>query len=153
VKPLLFLDVDGVINAVDRTLDVETVERKGYAIRFQPWLRECLLELHEHFEVVWCTTWEEDAEPSFAEVLGLPGTRDRVQWATRRMSGISGDKLPALERYAGDRPWAFIDDDAAWELTRHEVTAPTYLIVEPDPKVGLTRAHTDQLITFAREVS
>jgi hypothetical protein len=144
MKPLLFLDVDGVINACDPSLDVETIEREGFKIRFQPWLRECLLELHEHFEVVWMTTWREKAEPSFADVLGLPGQRAYVPWADF--------KIPALLMYACDRPWAFVDDDATWELEqlkRRGISVSTGLIVVPDAEVGLAREHTHMLVAWA----
>lgn len=152
MKPLLFLDVDGVVNACDPTLPLqpgtETIKRKGYLIVLQPWLRGCLLRLHEYFEVVWCTTWREEAEPCFAEVLGLPGKRDYVKWGNL--------KLPALVAYAGDRPWAFVDDDAKWELSQLHPAfdmMPDSLIVTPDVKVGLTEEQTEQLLRFAEAYS
>lgn len=153
MKPLLFLDVDGVINALDKSLDGEMIERKGFKIRFQPWLRECLLRLHEHFEVVWCTTWEEEAESCFAEVLGLPGTRPYVNWRQRMHDNR---KLPHLLEYAGNRPFAWLDDMATMEFEelgyRPDAFRPN-LIVVPDDKVGLTPAHTDQLIAFAESMT
>lgn len=155
-RPLLFLDVDGVVNACDPRLthnpDVQTIEREGFLIRIQPWLRECLLELHEHFEVVWMTTWRDKAEPSFAEVLGLPGQRDFVPWEDY--------KLPALIEWAGDRRWAFVDDDAAWELfqlgfeSKANYETSSYnldgnLVITPKVEVGLTRKQTAELIEWA----
>jgi hypothetical protein len=143
VKPLLFLDVDGVINACPPPEGAEVIVREGFRIGIQPWLRECLLRLHEHFEVVWMTTWREKAEPCFAEVLGLPGERPYVPWEHY--------KLPALRTYACDRPWAFVDDDAEWELRSLGLTRTMVggFIVCPKVEEGLTVKQTDMLVAYA----
>jgi hypothetical protein len=62
-------------------------------------------------------------------------------------------KLDALDRYAGDRAAAWVDDNidetcVAWADGR---AAPT-LIVETDPSTGLTEAHVEELLAWAHGV-
>lgn len=141
MKPYLFLDVDGVVNALDPSLPV-TFRAKCYPIRIQEWVPRCVQELDEAFEIVWCTTWRGEAEPTFRGPLGLTGHRAYVDWL--RM------KLPDLLRYAKDRPWAFADDEAEWELRQlHGSFRDTGLFIIPDGNVGLTVAHTHILLEYA----
>jgi len=60
------------------------------------------------------------------------------------------DKVPAVAAYVGDRPAAWIDDIVvpeanAWAESR---AAPT-LLVQTDHRLGLQRAHVDQLVEWA----
>lgn len=151
MKPLLFLDVDGVINALDRRLPV-TFKAEGqghdYPIRIQPWLKGCLADLHEHFEVVWLTTWRDEAEREFAARLELPDPpREHVEWETF--------KIPHMLEYAGERRWAMVDDEARFNGTAFlgQDGSARGLIHEPDPYVGLTREATDMLISYAESLS
>jgi hypothetical protein len=108
--------------------------------------------LQEHFELVWCSGWEEKADEYLPLALGLPrglrhltfspadGSRPARHW-----------KLDAIEAHAGpDRPLAWIDDQFddtchRWAQAR---AAPTELVA-PDPALGLTAAHAAHLQLWA----
>ena len=106
-------------------------------------LRARLPALLDLFDIVWATSWCDDANRDVAPLLGLPGLPVLPVTAHWR-------KLSLVREAAGDeRPIAWADDrleeDAhAWARDR---TGPTLLIV-PHGKQGLTTAHVDDLVAF-----
>ena len=152
-KPLLFVDIDGVISVF------------GFAVAAPPpgtWLdvdgvwhlisaaaAGHLLALADEFDLVWCSGWEDKADEHLVRALGLPVRPPFLTFPVP--TGTVHWKLAAVERHAGDRPMAWIDDgfDAschAWAAAR---TAPT-LLVATDPAVGLDDAAAAGLERFAR---
>ena len=157
MKPLLFLDVDGVINlfGIDAEEDSVLVKHEIRARReddftlplcARPELASQLRRLDELFEVIWCTAWFEGAN-GILEALGLERRWEVVHWDQW--------KLPAVVERAGSRRWAFIDDDLAWE--RRETAkqgfelpaSPEHLVVDVNPRVGLDRELMAELERFA----
>ena len=107
---------------------------------------ERIRRLAEVFEPVWCTAWRDAAHHALWGPLGLP---QHPQWPSVEWQDL---KLPAILRFAGDRPWALIDDDVAFELREFPgrlPDEPPHLLVGPDPAVGITDEHVRQLIDFA----
>jgi hypothetical protein len=124
-----------------------------------------LLDLAEHFELVWASGWEERANDHLPHLLGLPGGMpflrfERGASAPRRaLLGASAGslaahwKLAAIDAHAGARPLAWIDDaldESCHEWARRR-TAPT-LLVETDPRRGLTEREAAVLMAWAREI-
>jgi hypothetical protein len=151
-KPLLFVDIDGVISlfgfAPDRRPAGAWLNVDGVVHLLSATARGHLLELSEHFELVWASGWEEKANEHLPLALELPGPLPYLTFAPADTHGHW--KLAALEEHAGDRPLAWIDDghdDAcrAWAAARE---APT-LLVSTDPAAGLTDAHVAQLTAWA----
>lgn len=143
-RPILFLDVDGVLNCYEHP-DCEELRTSGGLTYVPRGTRERVARLLEVFEPVWATAWRGSAHAHHRDHLELSDTPWRhVDWEK--------EKLPSILRYAGDRPWAFVDDDAGWELSYlHPAFGeiPNTLIVVPDPEVGLTDEHVDRLLAFA----
>jgi hypothetical protein len=151
-KPLLFVDIDGVISLFgfppDRRPPGAWANVDGVVHLLSATARGHLLELSEHFELVWASGWEEKANEHLPVALELPGPLPYLTFAPADTHGHW--KLAALEAHAGDRPLAWIDDahdDAcrAWAAAR---AAPT-LLVATDPATGLTDAHVAQLTAWA----
>jgi hypothetical protein len=78
-KPVWFLDVDGVINAVSKIENVhysqfstweETVVN-GYKIRYSPEVVDFINKMSERVEVRWLTTWRDKAVEMLAPALGI----------------------------------------------------------------------------------
>ncbi len=143
-KPLLFVDIDGVISlfafAPDRRPPGAWANVDGVPHLLSATARAHLLELSEHFELVWASGWEEKANEHLPLALRLPGPLPYLTFAPADTHGHW--KLAALEAHAGDRPLAWVDDghdDAcrAWADARD---APT-LLVATDPATGLTGTH------------
>ncbi|MEU5532653.1 HAD domain-containing protein [Streptomyces sp. NPDC020362] len=109
-------------------------------------------------ELVWATTWMDDANAVLAPWLGLPPLpvvqwpdedepSDLLHWKTR----------PLVDRAAG-RPFVWIDDelteaDRAWVAVQHPEPA---LLHRVDHRYGLTEADfgsiRDWLTTYGRQV-
>ncbi len=150
--PLLFVDIDGVISLfgfepaaapagtwlnVDGVPHLISATASGH-----------LLALAHVFDLVWCSGWEDKADEHLLPALGLP-VRPPFLTFSAPTSAVHW-KLAAVERHAGDRPAAWIDDafDAschAWAAARR---APT-LLVATDPAIGMTDAHVGRLERFA----
>jgi hypothetical protein len=152
-KPLLFVDIDGVLSVFGFSptarpagtwLDVDGVPHLISAAA-----AEHLLALVSVFDLVWCSGWEEKADEHLVRVLNLPVRPPFLTFTVA--TGTAHWKLGAVERYAADRPMAWIDDGFdeschAWAAAR---AAPT-LLVPTDPAVGLDDAAAACLERFAR---
>lgn len=85
MKPLLGLDVDGVLNcfgsiwtdeydAVAWEMPPFSPPNASYMLRVPRGTSGRLATLGERFEIVWCTMWEERAHPAFVGKIGGIGT-------------------------------------------------------------------------------
>ncbi len=156
-KPLLFLDVDGVLNPVcphpDAGFDSHTL--LGYAVLLSGRHRDWLDELADTYDLVWATTWEDEANRHIAPCLGLP------QLPVVRLTGYvpqPGDpRVPLMEllssrkwapilRYADGRPFAWIDDVIPDRLVRRAHFRRDRVLLPIDPGQGLERHHVDRLL-------
>lgn len=156
-KPLLFVDVDGVISLFGfppaavppgRFLMVE-----GIAHFLSASAGEHLRRLADRFEPVWCTGWEERANDHLPHALGLPGPYPCLTFDRNPGRSHAHWKLGAIEAYAGERPLAWVDDGHdegchAWALGR---SSPT-LLVTTTPTVGLTSRDVVRLEAWALEL-
>jgi hypothetical protein len=156
-KPLLFVDVDGVISLFPVHPDTRPEGRwvmvDGIVHLVSTEAGRLLRELANDFELVWCTGWEEKADEYLTPALGLAGPLPHLAFARPAPGAPSRHwKLDAIEGCAGpDRAVAWIDDDqdescVAWAERR---VAPT-LLVATDPRAGLTATEAARLRTWAR---
>lgn len=146
-RPYLLIDVDGVLNPITPPPDMgfERYRIRGMEVALSPLHGRWLRSLQPWFELAWCTTWEQHAARHFGPILGLvdlPVIRFTSRWG----------KLPDVEEFVGDRPCAWIDDrlkqaDHDWAASRE---VPT-LLVQPDPAIGMTELHRDELELFGRQ--
>jgi hypothetical protein len=166
--PILFCDVDGVISLFGF--------REGYGLAagevpfaghppgtlhavngvlhyISASAAEHLAELWGHFELVWATGWEETANEYLPHILGLPDELPYLRFDGYAAAGSAHWKIDAIDRYAGRRPAAWIDDNLSvdcyeWAASR---PAPT-LLIETERHVGMHSDHVEQLIAFAEGV-
>ena len=158
-RPILFVDVDGVISlfgwrgalhdAPGRFLYVE-----GIPHCIGDTCGDLLGRLADRFELVWATGWEEKANDHLPALLGLGERKLPVlTFDGRAVFGSAHWKIDAIDRYAGDRPAAWIDDnlDERCERWARERSAPT-LLVRTEPATGIEPEHVERLLRFADEV-
>jgi hypothetical protein len=158
-KPLLLVDVDGVISLFGFTPDERpagaflTVD--GVLHYLSAGAGDHLRRLSGGFELVWCTGWEERANEYLPSALGLPGPLHHLTFHGVPGWGERHWKLDAIEAHAGpDRPLAWIDDDhdegcREWADQR---PGPT-LLLTTDPPTGITARHVAELEHWARALA
>jgi len=152
-KPLLLIDVDGVLSLFGPGLDVRSAGHGLIVDGIPHFLSEeagnHLRELAAHFDCVWCTGWEEKADEYLRSVYSLPNVWPHLTFRTQP-DGAHW-KLGAIDSYAGpDRPVGWIDDafDARCETWAAERPGPTRLF-PTNPATGLTAAVTAEVRSWA----
>jgi hypothetical protein len=156
-RPLLAVDVDGVISLFDFE---ELPQGAGVRWELVDGVLHCislpagerLRRLAEAYELVWATGWEERANDHLPRILGLPEL-PFLEFNGAARFGTAHWKLGPLQEYAGERPLAWVDDSFDqscfdWAEARE---APT-LLVPTEPNIGLEEAQTEAMLTWAREV-
>ena len=168
---LLLLDVDGPLNPYaakpSRRPDGYTTHRLrplGWEHARKP-LRVWLAPAHgpmlldfsktHELEMVWATTWQDDANRMIGPVIGMPELP--VIRFDRHPGTLKGWKFPAVASYADGRPLAWLDDDFRHPSYIHAITefqtgrgsTPT-LLHHVDPAIGLTDADLDVVGSWFR---
>jgi hypothetical protein len=156
-RPVLAVDVDGVISLFGFEGPSEDLGGRFHLI---DGMAHCisdvagaqLLRLADVYELVWATGWEDRANDHLPLILGLPGELPCLRFDGRARFGTAHWKLEAIDEYAGGRPLAWVDDSLdeschAWAAARE---APT-LLVPTESHIGITDAHTEALLSWARE--
>ena len=156
-RPVLFLDVDGVIalSPFSSALPPGRVQQLALgSTHVSDRTGELLRELATRFELVWATGWEHHANSSLLSPLGLEEELPTLTFGKKARHGSSKWKIKSVDEYAGDRPAAWLDDNF---VARHERwaahrSAPT-LLVRVDSRVGLAPEHVDRLMRWADRVA
>jgi hypothetical protein len=157
-RPILFVDVDGVISLFGFKPGTPPgvfhhIDGIVHCIGHDAGDR--LRRLAERFELVWATGWEEKANEYLPHLLGLEEPYLPVlTFDGRAVFGSAHWKVDAIDEYAGSRPAAWIDDNLddtcwAWAAMRE---APT-LLIETQCAVGITEDDVARLIKFADEMT
>lgn len=177
-RPLLLMDVDGVLNAfeawerVDRWRPLglgnmrvpdglQAARADGYHLLLRPEHRDWVAALEGQFDMVWATMWQERATTALAPVVGFGAAWPWIAFdafqqrtTTQRTGwGVGSYKFPGVVATVQDRPAVWIDDDLEpaiyeWAAERDASGIPT-LLVQPDPADGWTRSERDAVLAFA----
>lgn len=165
-KPVWFLDVDGVINGdkvapryfpdwsheIVHATDYEGVEQ-GFPIHYSPTLIEFINETSKIVDIVWLTTWKDQANTRLAPALGINGpfpegfTLAEVDTDSSHYGGWGGMvtakahsvTILSKSKFAGS-PVIWTDDQAN-KMVRANVKASLgdtpNLLMAPAPSVGI----------------
>lgn len=169
-KPLLLLDVDGVLNAFPTRPGAQYSRHliDGYQIHFHAELPAMVSALEEVFEIVWFTLWNHRATPGIGPHVGLDQATHLTTswergWEAALTAGYTSTgirqlmyaKTPLLpELVDAQRPWVWIDDaHSVWDqeyLERAGMDPTRFRLVRTDPEVGLMWDDVEEAIAFAR---
>jgi hypothetical protein len=154
-KPLLFVDIDGVISLFGFARDAcppgTWLNVDGVPHLISGTASGHLQALGRTFDLVWCSGWEDKADEHLVHALALPVRPPFLTFG--QPPGAAHWKLDAVDRHAAERPLAWIDDTfddscRAWAAARR---APT-LLVATDPAVGIAEDHVAALERWARRL-
>ncbi|SDP12059.1 hypothetical protein SAMN05660199_03204 [Klenkia soli] len=160
--PLVLLDVDGVLNALDDGVSPgrERGVFRGYTLSWDPTVTRRLADWHTSgtVELQWLTTWAQYADELLADPMGLPrGLRvhhredgEGPSGFTTALAGAPGWwKLVAARAVVAEQPdrrVVWIDDDLglqADDVAGWLAENPQVMVVAPLLETGLTHAHLD----------
>ncbi len=156
--PVLFLDVDGVLNAYaldpilagfddfevhEVTIGDDTGFRMTLDLRLSPGMGQALATLPA--EIVWLTTWEHNADQLIAPLVGLPRGLRVLSPPSGAKTGTPLWKLDALRQSVSLNPTPFVWLDDDLNLFRAAVSAEKWaselpvpsLLIAPDPRAGI----------------
>ncbi len=157
--PELLLDIDGVLSLFGFTSDERPpgtwIQADGTPHLISATAGSHLLTLSDFFELTWCSGWEERANDHLPAALSLPAPLHYLSFDRNPERAHAHWKLDAIDAHAADeRPLAWVDD-ALNEACREWATRRSgeTLLIETDPRVGLTSAHVEELITWAQRLS
>lgn len=139
-KPLMFLDVDGVLNAFPEGYEGRRVELAfGYHLHPTEHTKPFMRWAWRNFTVLWCTAWGPSAN-RVAQWAGLP----EVACAVDHLSSDSEWKMvgvgKTLKEEKRKTPSVWIEDGIG-ELAKLWITTQNILYVETEAEEGVTRKH------------
>lgn len=158
MKPVWFLDIDGVINAFfgetpeGYLTTVASAHDADWEITYSPEVIDFINRVHRGglAEIRWLTTWEQYARTSLAPAVGLddfsayddPGEDGSPMswWKGQIVTDFVLDEA---------RPFVWTDDDIDAETAAmFEAESVPNLIGAPSPSTGLTPDHLKQIHDF-----
>lgn len=176
-KTKIFLDVDGVLNAVSKQLpdtgwDLEgwfKVGVNGYTITYNTVMIDAINEIsfRDDVEIIWLTTWQSNAASKISPAIGLIGENwsfvanpdtDPHGFALQQ-NRYGWWKADVLKKYLEEFPtdkFIWVDDDLSYynlmglsEWT--EDLDSSTLFIAPQTSDGLTPSHICAMIDFINE--
>ncbi len=163
----IYLDVDGVFNAVTRRVPDwgwdthQTKKVHGYPIMWSPEFVAAINAVAKTpgVGVYWLTTWCHAAPQVLAPALGIDGADWPVvgceHWRRRSIGLPWWKHLAIVEHLADfDGPVLWIDDDHGVDPACRAWLAgqPQVLAMAPNTSVGVTRAEADIIQRFVSDV-
>lgn len=175
LKPILLLDVDGVVNALSplRPHVVRTVpggtDAKGnprtYTLHFDNEIAEMIDVLAEHYEIHWATMWNNTANTVLAPMVGLDtfpvmtcnhgrgwDLLEAQGLPTWKIHGLWYAKTPLIPAYVGERRFAWVDDDHTYRDRKYldGQVEQDFFLLRTDAFDGLTWEDVADLVSWAK---
>jgi len=155
MKPILLLDVDGVLNVFGNRPPGQALE---YEFWFELWpiriplgTTARLARLAEHYDIVWCTAWEDNAPRVLSKYLGAYlADCPYISWyAGSGPTWKLNDVRVWLEEHGDGRDVAWVDDDLYEDAQYWALGRPDLCLVKTDPARGLTEDVVRVLVSYA----
>lgn len=131
MKPYLFIDVDGVLHLYHSDKNSIFVKAVNTTISPPAGARENFTILSERFKIIWASSWNDDANLAFRELLDLKEDLEVLRWGE--------NKLDSIINMVGTSEFVFMDDEAQYELENSKVTlGDNQHVLNIDYRYGLT---------------
>ena len=144
MRPLVLLDVDGVINdlrrGIARPWKTDYYDALGYTISVPEYMPDLLQRVHRNADIVWCTTWEERANDYISPLVGLP---DDLPYVRLTWDPYAITNAKSLNAYRAAAPYLWAGASVYWvedfdimpdeEIVTAINTVPEYVLT---PKLG-----------------
>lgn len=158
----LYLDVDGVVNAVPRSPEDlvgswdewHLAKCMGFWITYSPDMGRRLFELATAagMEIVWLTTWGRRANQWIAPLFGWPRFTVLAEPGDE-LSRIGWWKFDCIYRLHNYEPFVWIDDDLASERDAYLWCVENGgLPISPASETGITPGHLDEIEAWLRRM-
>ena len=162
MKPLLLVDVDGVLSLFTKPgtpapirPDTHFHNEHGMGHLIAKENCERLRLLQDSYDLVWATGWEEKANDELVRIVGLPGPLPVISFdkGKGKYDHQAHWKLGAIEDFIGDRPTAWIDDAlddkcVTWAAERPHPT----LLVRVESHIGLDDEAFQELSSWSNSL-
>ena len=169
MQPLLYLDVDGVLNPFaakasqrpegyfTHRMNPTTETGSDWVTTYKKPLRVWLNPAHGPrltalpYKLIWATTWQHEANDWIAPHVGLPPLPVLSFAHPGTTMGLQHWKLPELVDHACGRPFAWVDDEVGpydhdYAARRH---SGPFLLMQVSPRTGLQDEHFERLAQWA----
>jgi hypothetical protein len=159
--PVLYLDVDGVLNVLGGGGDWEDFELHHVTVNvgatYSLWLSRSMGRLLRDLgiEIRWATTWADEANEKISPLVDLPTDltvtcRPSLSWSRFKWAAIEAE----VEKER--RPFVWIDDEAIPSQTEVREWATGLgvrcLLIKPDPYMGIRQDDIRLIEEFIREL-
>lgn len=157
--PLVLLDVDGVLNPLQRSAGYQRYRAMPggvtYRLLLNPRHGPLLtgLAAETGAEIVWASYWTDAANDWIAPRIGLPRLRHVPIPPRRPGMSLGAWKARQVAAWVGGRPFVWLEDepDVPAVLASQPRLGP-YLIVPVDPREGLTDDHVELARVWLEEL-
>lgn len=166
MKPVIFCDVDGVINVPKESHDnlIETPFKMLEGLpkifnyktfRHRPEVETFIQSINTDF--VWLTAWQKFAPVSLDKLFQfnsngyLPWEHNFIKWFTDRKHYFKSVALNQWVENNPDKPFVWIDDYAVQFADQYNFSKrDDVIIVQPETHVGLTDKHIQTINNFVK---
>jgi HAD domain in Swiss Army Knife RNA repair proteins len=157
--PLILLDVDGVLNPLQRSPGYQryraTPNGTMFRLLLNPRHGPLLTGLAEATgaELVWASYWTDSANEWIGPRVGLPILRAIPIPPRDPRYSFGGWKARHVAEWVGERPFVWLEDEP--DVTDVLASGPAlgpHLIVPVDPEGGLTDLHVEQARSWLEQL-
>ena len=161
MKPIAFVDIDGVLNRFGTSVNNQdrdslfvtsaTSRGKAWPMLLSHRDKRRLESLEPDFELAWGTTWEHEAH-NVGSQIGLPDFPIKALTLLNEFS-----KIPGVVRAANGRPFIWFEDMYTtrdlldYVKDRPGQIHPRSIIITTNSRIGLTDDHVEQALTWINE--
>jgi hypothetical protein len=159
-RPILLLNVDGVINAIQDPANpadgyVKTMYSEQTWTVHDPAVLDRLRRLHDsgNIDIRWLTTWPESPLARMITALRLPAWHTAGSLPLPYRPGWKSDAARRVCENEPNRPLIWVDDDLQHQFSCGEMGGfndrrPEMVFISPNPYHGLLDEHLDYIEAY-----